>query len=284
MRGRVLVAGFATRHVAQSANRAGYEVCAVDHFCDQDLGWLPGTRKSSSPSKTFPIRLIGWPGLTYPLFICVALIPLAWLPYWLANVLWFCINGVCLWFSLFFAQKAFDAQTTKAEFLKLFALFSLLFLNIIQNNFANGQVNFPVLALSILFFKFLHQKKPHTGGLFLATAISLKLTPLLFLVYLLIRREWIAMAWTVFYTFIFVLGLPYLVGGPPVLEYYRGYITQYVVPNLSSHPAPDSIPGLLFVRLSRPVFPFFGWFDPEWIICGPGAGAVGFSSVEGGIR
>jgi len=37
--GRVLVAGFTTRHVAQSAARAGYEVCAVDHFCDQDLFW-----------------------------------------------------------------------------------------------------------------------------------------------------------------------------------------------------------------------------------------------------
>jgi predicted ATP-grasp superfamily ATP-dependent carboligase len=37
--GRVLVAGFATRHVAQSARRAGYTVYAVDHFCDQDLGW-----------------------------------------------------------------------------------------------------------------------------------------------------------------------------------------------------------------------------------------------------
>jgi predicted ATP-grasp superfamily ATP-dependent carboligase len=39
VKGRVLVAGFATRHVAQSAARAGYEVCAVDHFCDQDLFW-----------------------------------------------------------------------------------------------------------------------------------------------------------------------------------------------------------------------------------------------------
>ncbi|MDD3137223.1 MAG: ATP-dependent carboligase, partial [Methanoregula sp.] len=39
MKGRVLVAGFSTRHVAQSAARAGYEVCAVDHFCDQDLAW-----------------------------------------------------------------------------------------------------------------------------------------------------------------------------------------------------------------------------------------------------
>jgi len=39
VRGRVLVAGFATRHVAQSAHRAGYTVYAVDHFCDQDLAW-----------------------------------------------------------------------------------------------------------------------------------------------------------------------------------------------------------------------------------------------------
>lgn len=44
MRGRVLVAGFATRHVAQSAARAGYEVCAVDHFCDQDLFWYTRDR------------------------------------------------------------------------------------------------------------------------------------------------------------------------------------------------------------------------------------------------
>ncbi|MBT8507768.1 ATP-dependent carboligase [Methanomicrobiaceae archaeon CYW5] len=39
MKGTVLIAGFATRHVVQSAWRAGYEVCAIDHFCDQDLTW-----------------------------------------------------------------------------------------------------------------------------------------------------------------------------------------------------------------------------------------------------
>jgi hypothetical protein len=44
VKSRVLVAGFATRHVAQSAYRAGYEVCAVDHFCDQDLDWYTRDR------------------------------------------------------------------------------------------------------------------------------------------------------------------------------------------------------------------------------------------------
>ncbi len=45
MKGRVLVAGFSTRHVASSAARAGYEVCAVDHFCDQDLSWYTSDRE-----------------------------------------------------------------------------------------------------------------------------------------------------------------------------------------------------------------------------------------------
>jgi predicted ATP-grasp superfamily ATP-dependent carboligase len=39
MRSKVLVAGFATRHVVQSAYAAGCEVYAVDHFCDQDLSF-----------------------------------------------------------------------------------------------------------------------------------------------------------------------------------------------------------------------------------------------------
>ena len=44
MNGRVLVAGFSTRHVAQSAFHAGCKVCAVDHFCDQDLSWVTEDR------------------------------------------------------------------------------------------------------------------------------------------------------------------------------------------------------------------------------------------------
>jgi predicted ATP-grasp superfamily ATP-dependent carboligase len=45
MNGRVLVAGFATRHIARSAHCAGFEVCAVDHFCDQDLAWYTQDRE-----------------------------------------------------------------------------------------------------------------------------------------------------------------------------------------------------------------------------------------------
>jgi hypothetical protein len=54
VKGRVLVAGFATRHVAQSAFRAGYEVCAVDHFCDQDLSWYTKDREKFEDLEALP--------------------------------------------------------------------------------------------------------------------------------------------------------------------------------------------------------------------------------------
>lgn len=54
MKGRVLVAGFATRHVAEAAHRAGYEVCAVDHFCYQDLVWCTKDREKFEDLAELP--------------------------------------------------------------------------------------------------------------------------------------------------------------------------------------------------------------------------------------
>lgn len=54
MNERVLIAGFATRHVAQSAANAGYEVCTVDHFCDQDLFWHTKDREKFEDLADLP--------------------------------------------------------------------------------------------------------------------------------------------------------------------------------------------------------------------------------------
>ena len=85
MKGRVLVVGFATRHVAQSAFRAGYEVCAVDHFCDQDLCWytadrekfedladLPDALQRISRRHTFDLLVVtsGAEDISTPLHLC----------------------------------------------------------------------------------------------------------------------------------------------------------------------------------------------------------------------
>jgi predicted ATP-grasp superfamily ATP-dependent carboligase len=54
VRGSVLIAGFATRHVAQSAWKAGYAVYAVDHFCDQDLSWYTRDRLKFDELEELP--------------------------------------------------------------------------------------------------------------------------------------------------------------------------------------------------------------------------------------
>ena len=58
MKGRVLVAGFATRHIAQSAHRAGYTVYAVDHFCDRDLDWYTEDRISFDELVDLPEKIV----------------------------------------------------------------------------------------------------------------------------------------------------------------------------------------------------------------------------------
>ncbi|HVN66172.1 MAG TPA: ATP-grasp domain-containing protein [Methanomicrobiales archaeon] len=58
MKGRVLIAGFTTRHVVQSAWKAGYTVCAVDHFCDLDLPWYTEDRLKFEELEDLPDRIM----------------------------------------------------------------------------------------------------------------------------------------------------------------------------------------------------------------------------------
>lgn len=53
----VLVAGYTTRHVAASAARAGYDVYAVDHFCDQDLLWCTKDARAFDELDELPLAI-----------------------------------------------------------------------------------------------------------------------------------------------------------------------------------------------------------------------------------
>jgi predicted ATP-grasp superfamily ATP-dependent carboligase len=54
MHPHILVAGFSTRHVVQSAHRAGCITYAVDHFCDQDLFWYTRDRRRFEELEEIP--------------------------------------------------------------------------------------------------------------------------------------------------------------------------------------------------------------------------------------
>jgi uncharacterized protein len=68
VKGSVLIAGFATRHVAQSAWKAGWTVYAVDHFCDQDLSWYTADRVKFDELDELPDRILEMAGRHNPDF------------------------------------------------------------------------------------------------------------------------------------------------------------------------------------------------------------------------
>jgi alpha-1,2-mannosyltransferase len=172
--------------------------------------------------------------LTYPLFICVLLMPLALLPYGLANFLWFVVSAASLYFLCDTVLKALRPGSDLRERTLTAGMFFLGALVILQNNFVNGQVNLFVLALCLFCFRSLSDKKPALAGLSLAAAIAFKLTPLVLVGYLFLRREWKALFFTLAGILLFAFGLPALFAGPAILDYYQGYLTSYVLPSFSA--------------------------------------------------
>jgi len=194
--------------------------------------------------------------LTYPLFICVILLPLAWLPYWAANLAWFLISLACVLLSMRVVLRLVNPQLSRRELRQVAVLCFLPLTNVVQSNFVNGQVNFLVLALCVLFFKSLLQRQPSAAGLLLGAAVAVKLTPLILAVYLLVRREWAALWWTGLGVLLFVFVLPYALGGPAVLDYYRGYFHGYVIPALGSGGTHDVSGAFALSSYLRVLVPF----------------------------
>lgn len=176
----------------------------------------------------------------YPLFFCILVIPLTWLPYWLSNLLWFVFSAACLWFSLRVLLELYPPKLPKNEWRALFGFSFLLLLNIVQNNFVNGQMDFFILALCVFSFRFLMERKPILSGWLLATAISVKLIPLILVAYLLFKKEWKALFWAVMGTWVLILGLPWLIAGPSVVQYYHDYLSGQILPSLGAGAKPTS--------------------------------------------
>lgn len=102
----------------------------------------------------------------YPLFLYVALILLTILPYWLSNLLWFAMNVAALYASFSILFKLYLRSLSFKEIAALFVIPFIILTNVIQNNVPNGQVNFIVLLLCVLFLKYCVQSKRLLASIF----------------------------------------------------------------------------------------------------------------------
>lgn len=109
------------------------------------------------------------------------------------RMLWFALNaGAVLLIMLVVARRFGPEGGTRALLLSALVWASLPLVNAFQKE----NVQMLIVALSVLAMLLFEQKRWATGGAVLAFAIASKLYPGMLVVYLLVRREWRAVAWT----------------------------------------------------------------------------------------
>jgi alpha-1,2-mannosyltransferase len=161
--------------------------------------------------------------------------------------------------------------------LPLAACFVLL-LSPIQNNLLNGQVNFVVLLLCVLFATELAAGRTLRAALFLALGMAIKLTPAVFLLYLVLRRRFAAAALTLAVFAVLCL-LPVVTIGPEMLGYqwnhakdlssmalhpptFPGDYPPFSLPGVAGHLVPALRGGVLFPAACVVlVLAVVGWID-----------------------
>ncbi|MCL1672876.1 glycosyltransferase family 87 protein [Elizabethkingia ursingii] len=129
----------------------------------------------------------------YPQTLCILLYPLTLINYKVAILIWYLSGIIALYISFNECFKMTDSKGEINKYSLFFISFIALFA-IVQDNFLNGHVNFIVLCFCVLFFKFLRKSKYILSALFLALAISIKVTPLIFLGFLFFYFEKINIA------------------------------------------------------------------------------------------
>ena len=171
----------------------------------------------------------------YPLFFLILMIPFELMPYWIAQYSWFLLNtlflGLIIYFSSHFASDYIGKKSDGLIFSSILAC--LIIYPLFQNNLLNGQVNLLVLLCCLLFYKYLREGKDIRSSLFLSIAISIKLVPVILLLYLLLRKKFKIISFSALFTLLFCM-LPVLFVGNEIIDLYKHYFHSFLLPQLVS--------------------------------------------------
>lgn len=172
----------------------------------------------------------------YPLFLAFIITPLTFLPYWLINVLWFLFSIAGIAITIFTAKKIveYTYNINVKEKLHIIMLLSLLIcFSPIHNTLLNGQINLFIVSSVILFFWFHMNKKIFYSAIFLSIATATKLTPGIFFVFLLFRKDYKTLIYSALIT-IFMLLSPAFICGDMIISYYKFYLNNFILHTFSN--------------------------------------------------
>jgi hypothetical protein len=170
----------------------------------------------------------------YPLFFAFILLLVAFLPYWLANALWFvvCVASLvaaCLVIERIASRDGETAATRPPAAAWLVA--TLLLFAPIQCSLLEGQVNPVVLLCAAMFYASYRRAQPGRAGAWLGAAIAIKVVPAVLLMFLIVRRQYRIVLWTFAFAALFC-ALPAVIAGRSLATDYQSYWNAFLWPSI----------------------------------------------------
>lgn len=183
---------------------------------------------------------------SYPPFFAVLVMPVTLLPTWLGSWIFYALSWIAFGFSVKYTLLIFNTITENLNIessqKRLILVVSFLLAGrYILNNFEHLQFDVFVFLALILTIHFHLKNNAMSAALFLAISISLKVTPLLLVVYFAYKKEFKL----ILFTFVFLLGLnliPELIFGfQRGVSYNWEWIKLVVLKMDSQHLSSDEI-------------------------------------------
>ncbi|MHC9538775.1 MAG: glycosyltransferase family 87 protein [Vulcanimicrobiota bacterium] len=195
--------------------------------------------------------------MIYPPLMYVLIVPLTLLHLAQYIQIWFLLNILLLALSAFLiSQSLIKAAGAKIPLPTAIILLTSSFLTVCLYSptvdcLMQGQANILLLFLfSSILYCYLSDRKV-LAGLFLALCISIKLFPVLFLLYFAIRREWKIVLWTLLCTFIINLAIFLIYGQQIFSSYIENIFPLYFSSQvINVFPFNRSIEGVILYYLS----------------------------------
>ncbi len=165
------------------------------------------------------------------------------------RMVWFGLNGLAILTAFMLVARSLgSAVGTRALLLSPLVWLAIPTISFLEK----GNVQGAMIALAMIAMVLFERRRWASGGVLLAYATVSKLFPGLLLIYLLVRRQWRAVAWTAAFGAIFtllslmVLGMP---GYAAFLKHLPGLLGGEAFPafrNPASMAVNYSVPGLVF--------------------------------------
>jgi len=167
----------------------------------------------------------------YPLFLAFAMIPFTFLACQASAAIWALTGFAALAATLGLLNRRAKIPAP----VWLIVLICLVYFDVLQNNIVNGQTNLLVLCLCALGVFKVSRSRGAVAALVLGAAAAIKLTPLILICFLAVRRRWLILGGTVL-TFILLCFLPGLLPGVDAAALYREFFQGFVGEKLTGDP------------------------------------------------